>query len=67
MYELPDHPDIAHALKTGYPRGVEEPELEYCCECGREIEPDEDVYSCVTHNLVCEDCLKMLHKIHGRD
>jgi hypothetical protein len=34
----------------------------YCGECGRVIKSNEDIYECRTHSLICEDCLKMLHK-----
>lgn len=33
-----------------------------CCECGRLIPENEDSYECRTHCILCEDCLKMLHK-----
>lgn len=59
----PDHPDIVSAMATGYPRGVKDEYDEIrCCECGRVIEEDEDVYECRTHATLCEECLKMLHR-----
>ena len=33
-----------------------------CCECGRVIGQNENTYECRTHAILCEDCLKMLHK-----
>lgn len=33
-----------------------------CCECARVIQADEDSYECRTHKILCEGCLKMLHK-----
>lgn len=63
MY-VPDHPVIRSLEATGYPPGVSDEETKvYCGECGRELHPDdEDVYECRTHAILCEDCLKVLHK-----
>lgn len=36
--------------------------IERCGECGRVIPPGEDSYECKTHRVLCEECLKMLHK-----
>ena len=33
----------------------------YCGECGRCLD-GEETYECRTHAVLCEDCLKMLHK-----
>jgi hypothetical protein len=33
-----------------------------CCECARIIPDKADSYECKTHRVLCEDCLKMLHK-----
>lgn len=41
---------------------IEEHSGVHCCECGRLIRANEDVYECRTHADLCEDCLKMLHK-----
>lgn len=58
-----EHPDITAALRTGYPSWKQEDDyVEYCGECGRAIYEDEDTYECRTHSILCEDCLKMLHK-----
>lgn len=64
MIEVPDHPEIISAHRTGYPSWNQPNEdyHEYCGECGREIKEDEDSYECRTHRILCEDCLKMLHK-----
>ncbi len=37
MSELQDHPDIASALATGYPRGHREPPVLHCADCGCEL------------------------------
>ena len=62
-YGVGDHPEIRCAQRTGYPSWKqEEDDTVYCGECGREIEEGEDTYECRTHSVLCEDCLKMLHK-----
>lgn len=33
-----------------------------CCECGMIIPEGQDSYECRTHRILCEYCLKMLHK-----
>ncbi len=57
MSELRDHPDIASALATGYPRGHREPPVLHCSDCGCELEGDETVYIFDGDEL-CEDCCK---------
>ncbi len=57
MSELQDHPDIASALATGYPRGHREPPVLHCADCGCELEGDETVYIFDGDEL-CEDCCK---------
>lgn len=61
MGNLSDHPEIISIQRTGYPTW-NQPEGEYCCECGKRILEDEDTYECRTHKILCEDCLKMLHR-----
>ena len=60
MLNLPDHPEIAMAMRTGYP-SWNQPKSHYCEECGKCID-DEDVYEDVGHDFLCEDCLRSLHK-----
>jgi hypothetical protein len=58
-----EHPEITCTNRTGYPSWKQEDDDElYCCECGRVIKDDEDSYECDSHAVLCEDCLKMLHK-----
>ena len=58
-----EHPDITASRATGYPSWYEpEEECIRCCECGRIIPDDKEVYECNTHATLCEDCLKLLHK-----
>ncbi len=60
MELLRDHPDIEHAMLTGYPRGGE-PEPIHCEECENEID-SEDIYEDESHEVLCEKCLLHLHK-----
>lgn len=55
--ELRDHPDIASALATGYPRGHLEPPMMHCADCGCELEGADAVYIFDSDEL-CEDCCK---------
>lgn len=58
-----EHPEITMVMVTGYPSWMQENEdVIRCCECGVEIYDDEEVYECRTHETLCLDCLKMLHK-----
>ena len=41
MYQLPDHPDIEHALRTGYPSWVKDTDVD---EEEDDFEDDEDIY-----------------------
>ncbi len=47
-----EHPLVIEALEQDHI---------YCGECGRCLD-NEDTYECRTHAILCEDCLKMLHK-----
>ena len=52
--EIPDHPDIARTLLTGYPhesKGI------VCTDCEKEMYGDEKVYIS-DGDTVCSDCLK---------
>lgn len=60
-YSLPDHPDIASALRGGYPIG-KEPQDYYCGECGERIEHEDEVYEDIHYDYLCKDCLLRLHK-----
>jgi hypothetical protein len=63
MEHIADHPDIQWAERTGYPSWNQPSEdEERCGECGRVIEYGEDTYETSTFSILCEDCLKMLHK-----
>jgi hypothetical protein len=56
MYELNDHPDIAHAMRTGEP-GQEECEVEQCPICHSEAET---IY-CDRDGVVfgCNECIEI--------
>lgn len=51
---IPDHPAIAHALRTGYPRPYKSIK---CADCGQEFSGDHRIYIS-DGDTVCADCLK---------
>lgn len=55
--EIPDHPDVACALLTGYPRAFESFKHIECEDCGHELYGDQKIY---LHDgdIVCGTCLK---------
>lgn len=59
-YQLPDHPEIEWALRTGYP-SWQQPASHYCEECGKNLD-HEDEYEDGEHEYLCERCLLTLHK-----
>lgn len=59
--QLRDHPDIEHALLTGYPRG-KKTEPFYCEVCGDEIVNEDDCYEDELHECICKYCLLEQHK-----
>lgn len=53
MPRIPDHPEVARALATGYPK------LEksvFCSECGKEFAGDHRMYI-LAGDIVCPNCL----------
>ena len=58
--EIGDHPEIAMAMATGYP-SWNQPEEHYCEGCGVSLDGEAE-YEDETHDYLCEDCLKSLHK-----
>lgn len=52
---IPDHPAVACALRTGYPEPEHEPEPVVCAHCGREMTGRENVYL-YEGDPVCGDC-----------
>lgn len=59
---VPDHPEIACAMRTGYPSWNQDV-MYYCDECGDTLEGD--VYEDRDHKFLCETCLLRLHKKWG--
>lgn len=57
--DVPDHPEIACALRTGYPRPL--PPHITCADCDKELYGDDPVYT-PDGVTVCEDCMK--ERIH---
>lgn len=57
---IPDHPDIAMALLTGYPRpaGTGGP---VCTECGAAIPEDGEYYD-VYGVIYCPRCMAWFHR-----
>lgn len=63
MYDsrnLPDHPDITWAMRTGYP-SWNQPIEDTCEICGEELSSD-DTYEDHDHDKICKNCLLYLHK-----
>lgn len=52
--QIPEHPDIAMALRTGYPHKCESVQ---CADCSREFFGDAVLYES-EGELVCGECLK---------
>ena len=57
MLNIPDHPEIACALATGYPKPPKEPDPIYCDECSCELSGDTRVYDYDGEKL-CENCCR---------
>ena len=57
---VPDHPDVAAMLLTGYPSYIQQDSV-HCCECGKPLD-DETIYEDRYHEYLCLDCLKVLHE-----
>lgn len=55
---LPDHPEIAMAMRTGYPSWNQPVDI-VCEKCGDII--DNEVYEDETYDCLCLDCLLSLH------
>lgn len=59
MRQIPDHPEIRHAERTGYPSWVRD---EYdgfgCCRCGRRLSEYDNfvVLDWSQDKVLCEDC-----------
>lgn len=54
---IPDHPEIACALATGYPHPPKELPPVYCDECSHEMTGDEKVYD-YDGEALCENCCR---------
>ena len=60
--QIPDHPEIACALRTGYPREYKSVQ---CADCQQEFSGDQEMYIS-DGDVVCGDCLKeRLLDAHG--
>ncbi len=56
LTNIPEHPDIARTLATGYPRPSVRPPA-HCCDCGKELWGDDSVFDWDGDQL-CETCVK---------
>lgn len=64
MYDLPDHPDIAETMRTGYPSYLAHEHYCDCDACGKPISLDyESVYYDGDYKHLCKECLLELHEI----
>lgn len=52
--DLPDHPEIALALETGYPTPRKSPEWR-CLYCDREMSDDDNLFD-YDGDLICDTC-----------
>lgn len=60
MFNIPDHPEIECAMRTGYPSWGQ-PVTYFCEVCGEEVEFNE-CYEDDQHEHLCEYCLLKLHR-----
>ena len=58
MMNIPDHPEIESALRTGYPTWNQAEDI-VCDNCGDYIE--DEVYEDEIYEHLCIDCLLKLH------
>ena len=58
MFDIPDHPEIEMAMRTGYP-SWNQPADTVCSKCGDVI--DGEVYEDDLYDTLCLDCLLELH------
>jgi len=54
---IPDHPEIACALATGYPYPVKDPEPVNCTDCGLELTGEDTVFI-YDGEPCCENCCR---------
>ena len=54
---IPDHPEIACALATGYPHPVKELEPVNCTDCGTELAGEDEVFI-YDGEPCCENCCR---------
>ena len=60
MFNLPDHPEIESAMKTGYP-SWNQPKTYYCDRCGCALD-DGEIFEDDNHEYLCVDCLCNLYE-----
>ena len=57
MPTIPEHPEIACALATGYPKPPKEPDPVNCTDCGLELEGENTVFI-YDGEPCCENCCR---------
>ena len=57
MCKIPEHPEIACALATGYPETPKEREPVTCTDCGAELTGDDKVYD-YDGDKLCDKCCR---------
>ena len=64
---IPDHPEIAQALRTGHPHNTE-PLGWKCLYCDRELADDENLYD-YDGDLICDNCFteQLLENMSAED
>ena len=61
MTNLDDHPDIAAAMRTGYPRG-KTVRMRCCPMCGEELTLEEIIYINANGEAIgCETCVRVIN------
>lgn len=60
MQNIPDHPEIACALATGYPKPFKEPDPVCCSECGKELVGTDTVFDYDGESLCANCCINRI-------
>lgn len=54
---IPEHPEIARTLATGYPQPVKDPDPVNCTDCGLELDGEDTVFI-YDGEPCCENCCR---------
>lgn len=61
MYEIMEHPDVASAMRTGYPAGRIRSGTAQCSECGNAVEAGDSEYGVLLEyngKMLCRVCFE---------